>query len=216
MQKEILPGISAVPPTLEAPAKENAPEPPPPTVPGKKTVKHEPERFSAPPPPTPIIQSTKKPSDNKKPLLIGVLAVLIIFVGMKLLRNSPTSEPAPEPVIETEMATETVTVEEPAKEQVLTPAPKAATVEVKTDQPENQDTAAGQEVKPGEEVIEWPPLSLTALMGKGTKGSARINGELLGVGDEIEGVVFKAVGNNGVYLEYKGKTRFLKRGQTLF
>jgi hypothetical protein len=55
-------------------------------------------------------------------------------------------------------------------------------------------------------------LSLGGIVGKGTSGSASINGEVVAIGESIEGAKLVAVGNQGAYLEFKGKRIFVKVG----
>lgn len=218
--KEILPGISATPPTMAAPGKppiggvkkdEDSPPPPPPPEQEGETE----ENITPPPTQSPILESSR-PAKKRSPLLIGILVVLIVFIGLKVLRK-PNDESADD--LHSEDAVEAATAEEmvtePAETEIITtPAEEPETATTVTAEPIETQTARPKTQEPA--VVEWPPLTLTAVMGKGSKGSAMINGQLLGVGEQMQGVTFVRVGKGGIYLKYKGETRFVKRGQTTY
>lgn len=63
--------------------------------------------------------------------------------------------------------------------------------------------------------VTWPPMKLTAIIGKGKKGTARLNGQLLVVGEELDGVTLVELSEHGVVLEYKGEHQNLKLGGTI-
>ena len=69
---------------------------------------------------------------------------------------------------------------------------------------------------PGEAADAWPALSLQAVMSFETqeKSAAMINSELLNVGESVAGVKLVEIRVNGVTMEYKGETRFMKIGRT--
>ena len=89
------------------------------------------------------------------------------------------------------------------------------------EEPTGALTAAVAEPGVGEEQIdmleplEWPQISLTAVVGKGLTGAAIINGQIVGVGEIVDDVEVAAVGRQGVKLQYMGESRFLKVGTTL-
>ena len=60
----------------------------------------------------------------------------------------------------------------------------------------------------------WPPVSLTAVMGRGVNGSAMLNGEVLSVGELINGVKLVTVHSHGVHLHYRGKTEFMRKNSS--
>jgi len=61
---------------------------------------------------------------------------------------------------------------------------------------------------------EWPFLSLSAIVGRSVTGSAIINGTIVSVGESIEGVTLVIIGDQGVELEFEGKRRTLRVGQS--
>jgi len=66
---------------------------------------------------------------------------------------------------------------------------------------------------PVEEAVNWPALTLTAVIaGKGDSGSAIINKQVVGVGETIEGVKIIAIRGKTVEVELKGKTQTLRIG----
>jgi len=67
--------------------------------------------------------------------------------------------------------------------------------------------------QPKEPVI-WPILTLQGIMGKPPNGAAIINGQIVSVGQEMEGVVLTAVGQDTVTFSYKGESKRIKNGST--
>ena len=63
--------------------------------------------------------------------------------------------------------------------------------------------------------IAWPALTLTGVVGRGANGSAMINGEIVEIGESIEGVKLLSIDKQGVNLQYHGEERFLKSGMSL-
>ncbi len=56
----------------------------------------------------------------------------------------------------------------------------------------------------------WPEVMLSALAASGQRHwCAILNGQLLGVGEQVDGVTVRAIRANGVVLEYQGKRKFL-------
>ncbi|MEI6165775.1 MAG: DUF4388 domain-containing protein [bacterium] len=56
----------------------------------------------------------------------------------------------------------------------------------------------------------WPDIILSALAASGQRQCyAILNGQLLGVGEQVDGVTVRSIRANGVMLEYLGKRRFL-------
>lgn len=175
------------------------------------------------------------------PILLGILAVILIIVGgftwggiyayqrWKSLAGpleqhqekvipepdlavsseqvSASGEPGvAEPVAElTERESEDFAAEagEPEVAQI---EPPPATVTVAGDK-----VMAPATIKPA---VNWPVLMLSGVVGKGAKGAAFINGEIVDVNESIEGVKVIAIGNQGVKLQYKGEIQFLKVGHS--
>jgi len=63
---------------------------------------------------------------------------------------------------------------------------------------------------------DWPILVLEGIVGKGTAGAARLNGQIVFVGDLIEGVRVIGIQTNpnGAELEYQGERLFLRVGSS--
>ncbi len=56
----------------------------------------------------------------------------------------------------------------------------------------------------------WPNVMLSALAASGKRHyCAILNGQLLGVGEQVDGVTVRSIRANGVVLEYQGQRRFL-------
>lgn len=73
--------------------------------------------------------------------------------------------------------------------------------------------AQGPAAEPPPAVSDWPAIKLGSLArAGGGKSSAILNGKLVLVGDEIEGVTLVEVAANGVTLDLKGQRLFLKIG----
>jgi hypothetical protein len=64
--------------------------------------------------------------------------------------------------------------------------------------------------------IVWPRVTVTGLMGEsdGTRGAVILNGQMLSVGESIEGVRVTAVTKRGVQLSFGGEIRKLKVGES--
>jgi len=59
-----------------------------------------------------------------------------------------------------------------------------------------------------EEPAGWPVMNLSALVAcDRTGGCAILNGQLVGVGGEVDGIRLRAIRSSGVILEYRGKSR---------
>lgn len=67
---------------------------------------------------------------------------------------------------------------------------------------------------PPKPAIEWPSLKLTAIAGKGVKGAARINGQVVMVGESVEDVTLIEINEQNVVLVFKGETNTLRIGTT--
>ncbi len=66
---------------------------------------------------------------------------------------------------------------------------------------------------PPRETVVWPFLQLTGVIGGASgRGAARLNGVLVVVGEEIDGVRLESVSAAGAVLSYKGERRMLRVG----
>jgi hypothetical protein len=57
----------------------------------------------------------------------------------------------------------------------------------------------------------WPRFSLSGLLADGQQhgeGAAVVNGEVVSVGERIDGMVVREIGDGGITLEYEGDQRF--------
>lgn len=61
-------------------------------------------------------------------------------------------------------------------------------------------------------MVPWPVLKLSGVVGKGTRGSAIINGNIVLIGQTIDGVKVVKIIEGGVEVEYQGETKFLRVG----
>ena len=141
-------------------------------------------------------------------------------------KQSPEKQPAaatPAPVVVTNEVQKPQTVVAPATPPpVQTPPPQAVAVpQPQTAKPAQPaplpapvrvEKAAAPPTKPAEEVVTWPTLSLSGVVGKGENGSAIINKQIVGVGESIEGVKVIAIRDKSIELEFKGKTQILRIG----
>ncbi|MFO7870745.1 MAG: hypothetical protein R6V03_04860 [Kiritimatiellia bacterium] len=70
------------------------------------------------------------------------------------------------------------------------------------------------EPEPEKPPVVWPALSLGGIVGRGKDGAVIINGQIVGVGDIVNGVRIAAILRNSVKLEHGGETRILKVGHS--
>jgi hypothetical protein len=61
----------------------------------------------------------------------------------------------------------------------------------------------------------WPHVTLTGVVGKGIRGAATLNGQIVAVGESIAGAEVVYIGDEGVKLEFGSEERHLKIGQTI-
>jgi hypothetical protein len=157
-------------------------------------------------------------------VLLGGGAVWMIAHVVRTLGGAP-AEPAAEPAEERvepaalpPSAPETPTQPEAAvgtppeatPPAVLPGAPTPPIAQAPAHTP--QAAAVPAAVKPA---VVWPALNLTGVIGRGQAGSAVINGEVLGIGDTVDGVKVIAIRPQGVDLEYQAERQFLKVGSVL-
>ncbi|MDE0838177.1 MAG: hypothetical protein OSB41_03895 [Kiritimatiellae bacterium] len=61
----------------------------------------------------------------------------------------------------------------------------------------------------------WPKVTLTGVVGKGIRGAATLNGQIVAVGESIQGAEVVYIGDEGVKLEFASEERHVKIGQTI-
>jgi hypothetical protein len=105
-------------------------------------------------------------------------------------------------------------VEAVASQKIEKPSEKQ--VEPTSKQPPSVQTPAPP--PPPAAPLVWPDLKLTGILkGIATRqGAARINGKMIFIGDDIEGVTLIEIKDNGVILRYGNETKFLKVGGILY
>jgi hypothetical protein len=62
--------------------------------------------------------------------------------------------------------------------------------------------------------IKWPAITLTGFIGGSDSGMAILNGQMVAVGESIQGVTVRGIVKQSVRLEFMGATRLLRQGQT--
>lgn len=125
---------------------------------------------------------------------------------------APDVSPRPPEAAATTPQPPTSSVPSPAPAMPTTPAPTPpATVQSKSPAASAPGPSTPTAAAPLGSV-DWPMLKLSGIIGDGQTGSAIINNTVIGVGETVDGVLVKAINNQGVQLEYKGTTRFLKVG----
>lgn len=92
---------------------------------------------------------------------------------------------------------------QPAPEPPLPVAPTALPV------------AATATLAPEHALVAWPFLKVGGVVGKGLRGAATINGRIVAVGEEIDGVEVVSIGDYGAKLEFQNEMRFVKVGNTV-
>ena len=75
-----------------------------------------------------------------------------------------------------------------------------------------QEVSVTPVVEAPKPAAKWPKVEVSGFMGSGKKGAAILNGEVVQVGGEIEGVLVKSIDGRSVVLEYQGEQRVLKAG----
>lgn len=94
-------------------------------------------------------------------------------------------------------------LEEKKESAVVNPIPEPI--------PRAETGVATPSVKPQvDSQADWPDIILSALAASGPQHCCAIlNGRLLGVGEQVDGVTLRSIRANGVVLEYLGQRRFL-------
>ena len=181
----------------------------------------------------PQIPVTKAPAKRKPGVIIGLIVLVVLFLGvgawylMMFLGQAPAPvPPVKPPAVVTPTPTSTVPV------AVVAPVPKLATQPVTPVTPvapvtppvapvatqivalvtpSNPPVGPVEPVKPGP--VVWPPLKINMLMKTTTTAIVRINNVEYTVGDEIDGVQIVAIDSFRVTLRYKGETKLFKTGE---
>ena len=137
--------------------------------------------------------------------------------------EAPPEQPAPTPPPDKAPPEppplEVLPPSEPATEPDATSGEDTASTPPET-APDEQEPDTVQPIKPPpvepppEDLpeIPWPTLSVEGTVGTGKNGAAMLNGQIIRVGERIQGVTVQAVGKEGVVLEYKGRTRTVRAG----
>ena len=195
-------------------------EPPPPVEPPP-----------APPPlPEPV---APPPAKNRKMAILAIAAVVLLIVGggVWLLFMQPKKAPAPvAPPSAKKAPTAQVPSSSPAPSVATSVTPPASTpppTVTATTIPPETSASTGPKIEPVaapatpvqiEPVpalpVVWPSLMLSGVIGKGPRGAARINNDIVAVNETIQGVKILSVGNQGVELEYMGEKKLLKVGSS--
>jgi len=197
-----------------------------------------------PPAVPPDTQQAETPKRKLVPGVVGVAALALLTVGclawLAFYLWKTMSPPPPPPATTTTTGVAPAsTVPPPASTTTIPPQTTTTTVPQTVSQPESKPevvvvapppppqpeptatqaqpavtTAPAPKVEPTRQPVVWPSLTLTGVMGRGNRGSAIINGEVVGVGEVVKGVKIAGIGDQGVHLEYQGEKRFLKIGGT--
>lgn len=172
-----------------------------------------------------------KPSQKTWTTLLGasIGVVLLLACGIWLISlavkqmNAKKQQPASQPVETTEntiITTESESGPQPDIQettQIEQPEPQTTSSDLETNLPpesQMESEEKGKQPQIAPETVRWPPLELSGIVGKGANGSAIINGMVLSVNESIENVTIVAIENQGVRLEYKGHTQYLRVGQS--
>jgi hypothetical protein len=212
-RKEVLPGVGPppeMPPVPDPPTQE--PVQPPPVE--DKTPDDEPAAAIAPPEQTPELKAanTKKDGIPKQTIILGSVVAVAVIGGLIMMFSGGSSETeATDPTelsedLDTSEASGTASSQDGGTVLDIEP------VNTTRSEPKTSLTADTTEIQ--KPFVEWPVLSLSAVMGRGTTGSAMINGNLIDVGEDVDGVKFISIGNQGINLEYQGEKQFLKVGNS--
>ncbi len=175
--------------------------------------------------------SDKKDKPSKKPwtTLLGasIGVILLLACGIWLISfavkqmSAKKQQPAAQPV---ETVEDTIITTESESQpdiqttaQIEQPESQTPSSDLETNLPpesQMEPEEKGEQPQLAPEIVRWPPLELSGIVGKGLNGSAVINGMVLSVNESIENVTIVAIENQGVRLEYKGHTQYLRVGQS--
>jgi hypothetical protein len=172
-------------------------------------------------------------------LLIGAIMWAIMY-GLNMVSTNPkqvTTDPANSSVKYIDPATTPIDTEpEPVgpttaetgpdasdPKESSNPAPTEAPETVKAAGTEAPPETPTKEAPPIAELVvhtpqpkvQWPAVKLSGVMGGGQRGSAIINGKVIGINESVDGIRVLKIEPKGVMLEYQQEQRFLKVGKTL-
>jgi hypothetical protein len=100
-----------------------------------------------------------------------------------------------------------------APEPIAPPTPTQAPA-VTAPPPAPEPPPAVAEPPQPKPALRWPAFSLDGVVGKGQHGAARLDGQIVAVGESVNGIKVVAIGSQGATLEHKGEQRFVKVGQS--
>lgn len=165
---------------------------------------------------------TKKPDTAQGPntllvtaiILLAVLVLALLTGGavyLITLSNRPVLEDSPE-TTPTVPATDAAASAEPSGAANRRPAPpddaRLETADPIAQAAAPQKTESAVQPEPGKP--QWPELQLSGIAFRGDRSIAIINGSMLSVGDQIDGVVIRRVEPGRVILEWNGERRTLR------
>jgi hypothetical protein len=123
--------------------------------------------------------------------------------------------PAPSPAVSTVAEEKTsrpalVTQPEPVAAPSVAQTPKETPVRpIAPPTPPEPPLAVVEEPQ-----VEWPNLLLGGVVGKGSKGAAMLEGQVIAVGETFNGVKVISIGLQSAELEFRGQTRQVKVGNS--
>ncbi|MFC1498012.1 hypothetical protein ACFLS1_06040 [Verrucomicrobiota bacterium] len=227
------------PTSEDQPSAEIQPDSTPPPVPEEKQAESIPPPLQQPPSVEQEAQAETMPppppsSTRPWPTLLGMIAVLLIVVGggiwavvfgigqWKNRQQNTVGSESKQPVTSQQEPPEPQQnnlIDEPTKAP-LEPEPEPVVVnDAENVQPAPEEDPVIEPIKeppppkPKKLPVEWPFLALSGVFDtKSGESAAILNGEIVGVGGSIEGVVVFSTGKQGATLKYKGETIFLKVG----
>lgn len=130
--------------------------------------------------------------------------------GSEAVEPGPEPEPITEPVAETTPTTETGVDPAPVPPE---PSPdKPSPDKPPSEKPPSEKPKPEAPAPAPQPEVAWPALTVEGTVGTGANGAAMINGQVIQVGERVQGVAVQSVGRSGVVLEYKGQTRTVRAG----
>jgi hypothetical protein len=192
---------------------------------------------AAPPPlppevPRPVAAEENTPEPEAEPadgsrrspwVLVGIAAAILVLGagGLFAARFLVRQRSAPGALLEGAQAA-AAAVSDPARTaavaQAAMPEQPPAVPPTPPAQPQATTTGAppvSALAPPPKPVTKWPALALTAIAGRGSRGSAVINGKPILVGETVESVTLVSIGEGVAQLEYQGGTQTLRVGNSL-
>ncbi len=192
-----------------------------------------------PQPPAAPPRSAAAPETGKRawPALLGVVALLVALVGgavwmlyfvyEQFVGGEPEAMPVEITTVDptdVEPPPDSATPPDDPGDEAVEPEPgaqpdSAAEPDTAATPPESGTDEPAPDGPQGDEPpdaplpdIPWPALRVEGVVGTGAKGAAMLNGQIIRVGERIQGVTVQSVGKQGVVLEYKGRTRTIRAG----